>query len=338
MSEPKEKSEKRPDYHQPRRTSPTRRAYPAVAIIGPGRLGGALGRALGSIGYRIEVVVARSATGGRKAKRLLPADALYLASAQPTRLSAAQFNRLRGCNLVLITTPDDVIGAVATGLSDLFADEPLEAGRTVPRRIALHTSGALGSEVLGPLRTNGFGIGSLHPLVSISDAAAGAKLFRRAFFCIEGDRSAVTLSRAIVRDLGGESFSIAPNSKPLYHAAAVTSSGHLVALFDIAVEMMTRCGLSKSRAREVLLPLVRSTLASLEEKEPERALTGTFSRADSATVRHHLAAIKSANLSDALAAYSLLGKRAIQLARRTKTSQEELDRIEKLIDGATSEI
>jgi len=321
------KSKKKRSNQTLRRTAgPARR----IAVIGVGRLGAVLGRALGRAGHRIEVVVARSAAKARKGALSMQTDALSLTSTQLDRLSVEQSNRLTGTNLILIATPDDAIGTVGEQLAAAFEAAP----QTKAARVALHASGALSSEILKPLREAGFAIGSLHPLVSISDPLSTAELFSHAFFCVEGDRAAVRLARAIVRDLGAQSFTIDARAKALYHAAAVTSSGHAVALFDIALEMLNRCGLSPHRAQQVLLPLVRSTLTSLSNKNPQQALTGTFSRADLLTVRRHLAAIESEGLSDALAAYLLLGKRSIQLARKVGKNQLELDQLERLIDEA----
>jgi predicted short-subunit dehydrogenase-like oxidoreductase (DUF2520 family) len=121
------------------------------------------------------------------------------------------------------------------------------------------------------------------------------------------------MGKAIVRDLGGHSFSIRSEDKPLYHAAAVMVSGNLVALFDVGLEMLMHCGLSRKQARDVLTPLIASTVRSLRTKDPAQALTGTFSRGDVETVKRHLAALKSAELSEALELYRLLGQRSLKV-------------------------
>ena len=178
----------------------------------------------------------------------------------------------------------------------------------------MHTSGALSSAVLRPLKDAGFVIGSLHPLVSISDAETGAGWLARAFFSLEGDPGAIRLGKKMVRDLGGQSFTIDSKIKPLYHAAALMASPNMTALFDVAMEMLTRCGISRTRARLILLPLVRSTMDNLATHDPAQALTGTFKRGDMATVRKHLASIGSQDLQAALEAYIVLGLRSLALA------------------------
>ena len=104
--------------------------------------------------------------------------------------------------------------------------------------IALHTSGALSAEVLGPLREKGWHTGSIHPLISVTDRTEGG--LEGAVWSVEGDNAALRVAKSIVRDLGGKSFSIRSEDKPLYHAAAVMASGNVVALFDVALEMLGR--------------------------------------------------------------------------------------------------
>jgi len=268
-----------------------RKQKPAVAIIGSGRLGTVLAIALAAHGYSIQSLVARRAQTARKAATLL--------DGKPQILAAKQLLSVRPADLFLITVPDDQIAGVAAQLSRLNIE-----------RTALHTSGALSSTVLAPLRERGWHTGSVHPLISVSDNNA---TLSGAFWSVEGDRSALRMGKAIVRDLGGHSFSIRSEDKPLYHAAAVMVSGNVVALFDVALEMLIHCGLSRKQARNVLTPLIESTVRSLQTKDPAQALTGTFSRGDVETVKRHLAALKKSDLADALELYRLLGQRSLKV-------------------------
>jgi len=268
-----------------------------VSIIGTGRLGTTLAVALASRGYTIRSLVARTAKSARKAALLLDADVQVLA--------AKNLRSLINADLFLITVPDDQIASVTRELGEINADQK--------KSVVLHTSGALSSGVLEPLREKGWHTGSIHPLMSVS-AVHDAHL-QGAYWSIEGDRSALRLGKEIVRDLGGKSFSIRTEDKPLYHAAAVMVSGNVVALFDVALEMLGECGLDRKTARAVLLPLIASTVRSLQTKSPEESLTGTFSRGDVETVKRHLAALKSKELAEALDLYRLLGQRSLKLTK-----------------------
>jgi predicted short-subunit dehydrogenase-like oxidoreductase (DUF2520 family) len=274
---------------------------PTISIIGAGRLGTALAIALTSKGYPIRALAARRAAHARKAITLSGLPATTLA------LGADQLEQLPPSDLVLITTPDDIIGGIAQTIARL--------GRSARRRSTfLHTSGALSSAVLAPLAKRGFHTGSLHPLISVSDPRVGAETLSGAFFCVEGDSAAVRSAKAIVRDLNGNAFTIKPESKALYHAAAVMSSPHLVALFDLAVQMLVSCGLKAKEAQQVLMPLVQSTVNNLKQNSTEKALTGTFARGDVATVKRHLQALAPKQLAEAREIYKLLGAHSLQLA------------------------
>ncbi len=267
-----------------------------VSIIGAGRLGTTLAVALASKSYSIRSLVARRAASARKAAGLLDGDTQVLA--------AKNLRSLRSADLFLITTPDDQIAKVASDLARL------ELKR---KPTALHASGALSAEVLAPLREKGWSTGSIHPLVSVSDSET---TLEGAFWSVEGDKSALRLGKRIVRDLGGKSFSIRSQDKPLYHAAAVMSSGNVMALFDVALEMLVQCGLTRKSARSILQPLLVSAVQNLETKDPAKALTGTFSRGDLETVKRHLEALQNKTLKDALDLYRLLGKRSLKLTTK----------------------
>ena len=302
------------------RKTPQIESKPAISVIGAGRLGTALALALAAQGYPVEAMVARRLGHAQRARRTLAGTGLAL--------SAGQLKALPPSKLILITTPDDAIESVARELARVQKGMP--GGRTV-----LHTSGALSSEVLEPLMDIGFHTGSLHPLVSVSDPVVGAADLRGAFFCMEGNAAGLRVARQIVRDLGGHGFSIEAGHKALYHAAAVMASGHMTALFDIAIEMLAHCGLSAPRARKVLLPLVESAARNLSTMEPARALTGTFARGDVATVRRHLKALEEQGLPEALAAYVLLGRRSLSLIKRNEPQDAQISKLLQLSKKGT---
>lgn len=301
-----------------------------MVIVGPGRLGFALAVALRESRYPILAFVSSRVEHARKAAHLFNGTKRLV---QP--LGIDQLAKLPPSDLIIIATPDDVIGETARRLA---ASESLRSGssRNARRRIVLHTSGALSSEVLAPIAQAGFHTGSIHPLVSVSDPLAGAKALRGAFFCLEGDKASRKLAGRIVSDLGGTSFSIRPENKALYHSAAVMASGHVVALFDMATQMLAACGLTQGSARRILLPLVESAIANLKVSDNEAALTGTFSRGDVATVKRHLKALSQKDLAAALAIYKLLGLHSIHLAQQNGIDPKVLKQIQKLLDSGSA--
>ena len=306
----------------------TQKPRPTVAVIGAGRLGQAFAIALQSSGYPVVALVARSTEQAEKAAALLKKTLGRGPGKRRPKFvfGANQLAELPETDLVLITTPDDAIQDTAQRLSSLWN------GRK--RSTVLHTSGALSSEALAALAEKGFQTGSIHPLISISEPVSGAAALHGAFFCIEGTAKAKRLAEAIVRDLGGHSFTIKPERKALYHAAAVMTAPHLTALVDLAVEMLSACGLSKRKAQQVFMPLLESTVNNLKTSNPQQALTGTFARGDIATVRRHLAALSGKELAEARAVYKLLGLHSLRLAEKNGLDAKLLNEIRKLLRSA----
>jgi predicted short-subunit dehydrogenase-like oxidoreductase (DUF2520 family) len=303
----------------------------SVAIIGSGRLGTALGLALRRAGHRVPVVVSLHSAHARRAAKLIGRKTKHASLKNLGR--AENLDELTQADLIAIAISDDAIETVTQQLAAALGNRSKAVRRRKRRRIAMHTSGALGANVLDPLKREGFAVGSIHPLISISNPETGANWLGRAYYSLEGDSTAVMAGRRLVRDLGGKSFQIKPEMKALYHAAALMASPNLTALFDIALEMLSRCGISRTRARQVLLPLVESTLANLVRQDPRSALTGTFKRGDLATAVKHINSIKGEKLIEALQAYVVLGNRSLELARPLRKEQE-MRRL--LIDAAAN--
>ena len=317
------------------KTKNRRRASPAraesrkrsIGIIGVGRLGLALGRALRESGYPITVAVARTERSARRAARLLAATGVSLGSRTIDQLKGKPRTLLQQCELLIISTPDDAIPNVAGQIATLFATRPNDR----QQRVVLHTSGALASDVLKPVRARGFATGSLHPLISIGSLVVARRSFTGVYFSVEGDATAIRSGKKLVRDLGGNSFVIDARAKPLYHAAALMASPNLTALIDVAVEMMSHCGFLSSEVRQMLLPLIVSTVDNLKFEDTRAALTGTFKRGDVATAKIHLDAIASERLTDAMQAYVTLGQRSLTLS---DISEKKKRTIEALLSDA----
>lgn len=289
-----------------------------VSIIGVGRVGGALALSLPPDKYSIENLFARQVTDTR------------LGDTVPGLPTSVEFAAATGItsDLIVIATQDSEIATVAAQLAS-----KLQQASTV-----VHTSGALASTVLSDLSSTGSRLASIHPLVSISDPELGPERFRGAFFCVEGEPAAVALCEQVVLDLGGHPFSIDTQFKTLYHAAAVTACGHLVALFDAAVEIMERCGLSQDESKRILLPLVTSTVANLNSQTTAEALTGTFSRADSDTFARHLTALNAHVPENLLEIYLLLGERSLEMAAKQGVSAERIEKLRSKVSIARSKL
>ncbi|MGC1491795.1 MAG: DUF2520 domain-containing protein, partial [Candidatus Acidiferrum sp.] len=180
-----------------------------LAIIGAGRVGRALGRRLRELGWKIGAVVTRNEAGARKAVRSIGAGHAHAFLTRQVLLA----------QVILITTSDRGVAAVAEELARIGAEE-------LRGKVVLHTSGALNSEILAPVKACGASVGSMHPLQSFS--GVGVPPLEGRVFAIEGDTAAVRVARHIARSLGAIPAHIEGSKKVLYHAAgALAAEPHL---------------------------------------------------------------------------------------------------------------
>lgn len=290
-----------------------------VSIIGVGRLGGALAIALAEKGYWIENLVVRKKESAEKVAELVEPKPKILFFEEFTEVSS---------EIIFIAAQDFKIESVAEELAERLQNKPF----------VFHTSGSLSSEILYKLQQKGCSVGSIHPLVSVSSQILGADRFAGAFFCVEGDKRAVEAAAKIVSDLEGKFFTLETRFKALYHAAAVTASGHFVALIDVALEMFSECGVEKEKAQEILLPLIKSTVGNLENQTTAQALTGTFARADVEIFEKHLQILEKSVSEQILEIYLSLAARSILLAEQQGANREKVEEIQRKISLAKKKI
>ncbi|HEY5999852.1 MAG TPA: Rossmann-like and DUF2520 domain-containing protein, partial [bacterium] len=272
-----------------------------VAIIGPGRVGGALGRLLARAGYRVVAVAGRTRRSAASAVR-------FIGAGTPTADPAAAAARAA---IVLLTVPDREI----RGLCERIA----HAGGFRRGSLVVHASGAHTRDLLEAARAAGALRAVVHPLQSVPERALGVASIPGSFFRVEADRGARTRVRALVRALGGAELTLPgwkgdPASAALYHAGAVAASNYLVTLLDYAARLLRTLGADRGQALRAVLPLVRGTLANIGRLGIPAALTGPVARGDVATVAAHVAALRG-RAPELLPLYALLARETVPLAR-----------------------
>lgn len=280
----------------------------SLSIIGAGRVGRALGRRLRELGWKIDVVIARSEASSRRAVRFIGAGKPY----------GGMTRHLLMSRTILIATPDDAIYGVARELTRMGGEE-------LRGKIVLHTSGARDSRTLAPLKECGAAVGSMHPLQTFS--GVGVPELEGRVFAVEGDLVAVRAARQIARALGGSPVHISGGKKALYHAAAALASGHVLALVECATQLLISLGMKRSEAMRALLPLTRQVLDNFQRVGPRAAWTGPLARGDYKIVEAHLRALHDSG-QEVAQAYEALNRLAARvLARDAAGPLAELEKI-----------
>lgn len=287
-------------------TPPTTGRRPRVGIVGAGAVGTALGVAINRAGWPVVAVASRDASRRQRFCALVPgAQALV----EPAGM-------LDLVDLIIIAVPDDAIAAVAAQI------------RLRDGRVLVHTSGALGSDVLGQAPAEGGQIGSFHPLVSFTaDVERSVSDIAGAVIAIEGDDQLVALLADLATAIGGIAIRLQPGTKAAYHAAAVMASGGLVAVLDAAVALATKAGLDERGSLEAYGRLMEQTLANAQAVGIGAALTGPISRGDVGTVAAHVAAIET-RAPDVLELYLAAARRQLRIAEeRGSISPDQAARV-----------
>ncbi|GAC1635274.1 MAG: DUF2520 domain-containing protein [Candidatus Acidiferrum sp.] len=222
--------------------------------------------------WRIFGVVTRSMPCARRAVR-------FIGKGQPFAGISSQ--SLTPPN-ILIATPDSAIPRVAEELAQLGKDD-------WKGKIVLHTSGAIASSVLDPIRAFGASIGSMHPLQTFS--GIGVPSLEGKVFAIEGDPPALRLARQMIRSLGGHVLQLPASGKSAYHAAASMAAGQVLAVLEAATTTLMSLGITRRDAVRALLPLTRQVLDNFERLGSRAAWTGPLAREDFGVIAAHLVAL-----------------------------------------------
>jgi predicted short-subunit dehydrogenase-like oxidoreductase (DUF2520 family) len=285
---------------------PSMPAKPSIAIIGPGRLGTALALQLSNVGYRIAEIVSRTPASEREVR----------AFTQTVKARSSHYqNGTLDAGLIWICVPDREIAVVAADLAVMN----IWKGKTV-----FHSSGALDSDVLNPLRKCGAKVASVHPMMTFVRGAVPT--MKGITFALEGDPAAVKLASRLVRDFGAHTFLVRKQNKVAYHAWGSLVSPLLVAVLVTAERVAKSAGLKKAEARRMMMPIVCQTFVNYAALGPAGSFSGPLVRGDTETVRKHLRALKK--VPEARAVYVALARSALR-----HLPVENRRQLEKLLHG-----
>ncbi len=287
-------------------------ATPTTGIVGAGAVGTALGLALSRAGWPVQAVASRDPTRRERLAGQLE-GARSFAEAQAL---------IEEVELVILAIPDDAIAPLAHEIR-LYSGQAL-----------IHTSGALGADVLAPAMAAGTQIGSFHPLVAFADTERAIVALRGATVAIEGDDQLAALLSDMASRVGAHAVRLAPGSKSAYHAAAVLAAGGFVALLDAIAELGSVAGLDEAGSLAIYAPLIEGTLDNARALGIAAALTGPMTRGDLGTLRGHLATL-AVHAPKAMGLYVAAAHREIDLAvGRGGLAPETADAMRKTLTTA----
>ena len=276
-----------------------------VGVIGPGRVGVALARALARAGHHITAVAAVSEASKERARLHFPQARLT----EPAQV-------LSGADLVLLTVPDDVLPGLVEGLA--------ATGAPYSGRLIAHASGAHGVGVLDPATRAGALPLALHPVMTFTGREDDVDRIKGVCFGVTAPDPLRPAAEVLVIEMGGEPVFISEQNRPLYHAALAFAANHLVTLVTEAASLLGQAG--ADNPERMLGPLLGAALDNAL-RFGDAGLTGPVARGDGGTVAAHLAAIAAAD-PGALPAYLALARltadRALAAGRLSAGDAERL--------------
>ncbi|HQT91075.1 MAG TPA: DUF2520 domain-containing protein [Candidatus Kryptobacter bacterium] len=295
-----------------------RRSGVSFSIVGPGRVGSSLAKALVQEGWHCDSIVGQTGGGLREHElsRRLPGVHLVdsISSLGPD------------FDLLFLTVTDDHIGRVASELAVVRGID--WTGKTV-----LHTSGIVTVASLRKLKLAGAHTGALHPIAPFATPFS-PRSARNIYYDFLGDDASRKLAFRVTKDLSSKLLVMrSERDRALLHISSVILSNFTVIGALTAEELLSDFILKKD-IKMLSNRLLSSTFNNLNKAHGVSGLTGPLARGDLGIIGKHLKSLE--NNSALLQFYrsaSLLGIRALLKAERRPARRKNLLEIKKLLEG-----
>lgn len=274
------------------------------ALVGAGRVGTSVARLLQNRGNEPRAVSSRSKQSGERAASLLD-------------VPIVDINELPSVDVVLIGTPEAAIAEVAGQLA-------LDGG------VAVHFAGAYGIGPLLPAIERGMWGCALHPVQACPDIPTAIER-------LPGSAWGVTCTwparewahRFVSEEVGGTPIDVPEDARPVWHAAAVSTSNGIAALMAVGERLLAAVGIETPE--KVLGPLARGTVDNaIAGGGGAATLTGPAIRGEVVTVERHLNGIRDLS-PQLLSGYVLAAELILEAGTIDETTAGS---IRRLLEGA----
>jgi predicted short-subunit dehydrogenase-like oxidoreductase (DUF2520 family) len=232
-----------------------------IVIVGTGNVATVLGKKFRKAGHKILQVFGRNNAAAKRLAKQLKAE------------STSNWSHVRkDADVYLIAVSDNAIDDVATNLR-------------VPGKVVAHTAASVKKNVLRKISAH---YGVFYPLQSLRREMT--RLPEIPLSIDAGDRVAKKTLRQLAQSISNETVSAADDNKRIkMHAAAVFVSNFTNHLYSLAEHFCKKEGIDFKE----LLPLIEETAQRLKTVSPSKVQTGPAIRYDDATIKKHLALLKT---------------------------------------------
>ena len=208
-----------------------------IGIVGAGRVGPVLGRALAGAGHAITGVSAISEESRERAEAMLPGVPL---------LEVQEI--VRRSELVLLAVPGDELPGLVSGLAALGA---WQTGQLV-----IHTAPEHGTEVLAAA-TGTIPI-ALHPGIVFTGTSLDLARLSGATVAVTAPAVVQPIGQALVVEMGAEPVIVAEEDRPAYAAAVAAAAATVSTATAAAIRELAALGVA--RADRIVGGIVRAAV------------------------------------------------------------------------------
>lgn len=213
-----------------------------VGVIGVGKVGPVLARALAGAGHVITGINAISEDSRERAESMLPGVPV---------LEVAEI--VRRSELVLIAIPGDQLPELVSGLA--------ATGAWQPGQLAIHTSPEHGISVFAPALAAGVIPIALHPAIVFTGTSLDLNRLSGATIAVTAPAPVLPIGQALAVEMGAEPVIVSEEDRAAYAEAILAATDFSRAVVRQAANSLRELGME--RPDRVLEALVR---AAIEEE------------------------------------------------------------------------
>jgi predicted short-subunit dehydrogenase-like oxidoreductase (DUF2520 family) len=244
-----------------------------LIIIGAGKISHSLVPALLEVSYNINSIISHS-----KEKARIFADKFNI---KKYSYNFAGFNGIKG--IFILAVPDNQIRNTAVELSNSNID--------FQNSLFIHLSGSRNVDLLKSIEKQGGYTASFHIMQTFPSQKR--KDLKNFFSAIETNSNDVyNYLFNISKDLRLFPYRLTSKNKAIYHLAGVYASNFINALLFQSQQLFELLDINEYSFKEILFPIVLSTIKNIRNSSPAEALSGPIERGDLSTIKLHINAIK----------------------------------------------
>lgn len=262
-----------------------------IGFIGAGKVGCSMGRYMKEQGLPVAGYFSRQIESSKFAGTFTGTEAFETIKEMTEK-----------CDILCITTTD---GEIENAWNELQKQE-LEG------KIICHFSGSYSSAVFKGIEEKKAMGCSIHPMCAFSDKSTSYRQLNQVLFTMEGEDKALATMRPLFEQMGNRVLRIASDKKVLYHCSASLVSNFMIGLYQMGLDCMEECGLTREEAELLFRPLICGNIAKMLDKGPEKALSGPIERNDTQTIDKHLQVLEDKDRE----LYCLVGEKVLEVAKK----------------------